>query len=186
MGRPLSNLKPFDNNFSEAKPDVDTTRPAAPNFFVEGKSSQGRVEVAKRKVKHHGAFGAQAMHELQNYGAAEPEYDNKARRFTAAYHAGTSTLQTYATHITAPLTPGGEPECRTTETKGFDLTNDRETFVQGATTYRNSRDLAKTKRDRTIDHANQVAGRISASSPNKLHDQLHIPFDGSYCRIGHL
>ncbi|KAK5550543.1 hypothetical protein LTR46_011461 [Exophiala xenobiotica] len=189
MGLPLSNLKPFDKDFSDAKPDVyhgaalstihprvradlgpyiipstaDTTRPAAPNFFVEGKSAQGRPNVAKRQALIDGAMGARAMHELQNYKAEEPRYDNIARSFSATYQDG--HLQTYATHITAPLTPGGEPEYHTTQTKGFALTSDKETFVKGATAYRNDRDLAKTERDRAIAHANQVA-RMPAPSPN--------------------
>lgn len=74
MGLPLSNRKPFDNDISDPRPDVyhgaalstihprvradlgpciipsrvDTTRPAAPNFFVEGKSAQGRADIVKR------------------------------------------------------------------------------------------------------------------------------------------
>jgi hypothetical protein len=191
MGLPLNNLKPFDKDLSDPMPDVyhgaapsaihprvradlgpyiipskaDSSRPAAPNFFVEGKSAHGRPIVAKRQVLIDGAIGARAIHELQNYKAEEPRYDNKARSFSATYQNG--HLQTYATHITAPLTPGGAPEYHMTQTKAFALTSDKETFVKGATAYRNDRDLAKTERDRAIAHANQVARQMPAPSPNR-------------------
>ena len=189
MDLPLSNLKPFDENLSDPKPDVyhgaalsaihprvradlgsyiipstaDLTRPAAPNFFVEGKSAQGRTDVAKRQAMHDGAMGARAMHELRNYKAEEPQYDNKARSFSATYQDG--HLQTYAHHFTAPLFPGGKPECHMTQTKAFAMGGDRETFVKGATAYRNDRDRAKTERDSAIAHANQVARQMPAPSP---------------------
>ncbi|KAK5442639.1 hypothetical protein LTS15_010957 [Exophiala xenobiotica] len=192
MGLPLSNLKPFDKDLSDPVPDiyhgaapaaihprvradlgsyiipskVDTTRPAAPNFFVEGKSAQGRADVAMRQVLIDGAIGARAMHELQNYKAEEPRYDNMARSFSSTYHAGTGTLQTYATHITAPLTPGGAPEYHMTQTNSYAMTGNANSFRDGATAYRNDRDLAKTERDSSIAHANQVARRMPAPSPN--------------------
>ncbi|KAK5214905.1 hypothetical protein LTR72_011999, partial [Exophiala xenobiotica] len=190
MGLPLSNLKPFDKDLSEPKPDVyhgaapssihprvradlgpyiipskaDTSRPAAPNFFVEGKSTQGRPNVAKRQVLIDGAIGARAIHELQNYKAEEPRYDKKARSFSATYQDG--YLQTYATHITAPLTPGGAPEYHMTQTRSFAMTDSADRFREGATAYRNGRDLAKTERDSAIAHANQVARQMPAPSPN--------------------
>ncbi|KIW35735.1 uncharacterized protein PV06_11924 [Exophiala oligosperma] len=190
MGLPLGNLKPFDKDLSDPSPDVyhgaalstihprvradlgpyiipstvDLTRPAAPNFFVEGKSPQGRADVAKRQAMHDGAFGARAIHELRNYKAEEPEYDNKARSFSATYQDG--HLQTYAHHLTAPLTPGGEPEYHMTQTKAFAMTSDKETFVRGATAYRNDRDLAKKERDSSIALANEVARQMPAPTPN--------------------
>ncbi|KAK5044695.1 hypothetical protein LTR84_010587 [Exophiala bonariae] len=192
MGLPFGNLKPFDNDLSDPRPDVyhgaalstihprvradlgpyiipstvDLTRPAAPNFFVEGKSAQGRADVAKRQALIDGAMGARAIHQLQNYKAEEPKYDDKARSFSATYQAGTGTLQLYAHHLTKPLTPGGEPETHMTQTKAFALTSDKDTFVRGATAYRSDRDLAKTERDSSIAHANQVARQMPAPSPN--------------------
>ncbi|KEF53887.1 uncharacterized protein A1O9_10289 [Exophiala aquamarina CBS 119918] len=114
---------------------ITTTRPAAPNFFVEGKSAQGRADVAKRQALIDGAMGARAMHQLQNYKAEEPKYDNKARSFSATYHVGTGTLQLYAHHLTKPLTPGGEPESHMTQTRSFAMTDTAERFrgVDGET-----------------------------------------------------
>ncbi|KIW24847.1 uncharacterized protein PV07_10535 [Cladophialophora immunda] len=190
MGLPMSNLKPFDKDLSDPRPDVyhgaalstihprvrsdlgqyiipstvDLTRPAAPNFFVEGKSAQGRADVAKRQALIDGAMGARAMHQLQNYKAEEPEYDNKARSFSATYQDG--HLQLYAHHLTAPLTPGGEPEYHMTQTGSYAMTHNTERFREGATAYRGDRDLAKTERDSSIAHANQVARQMPAPSPN--------------------
>ena len=45
-------------------PCNNTSLPAAPNFFVEGKSEGGRADVAKRQACHDGAIGARAMHSL--------------------------------------------------------------------------------------------------------------------------
>ena len=192
MDLPLSNFKPFDQNLSDPKPDVyhgaalstihprvradlgpyiipsmaDLTRPAAPNFFVEGKSPQGRADVARRQAMHDGAMGARAIHELQNYKAEEPQYDNKARSFSATYHAGTGTLQTYVHHLTAPLTSGGKPECHMTQSRSFAMTDTADRFREGATTYRNDRDRAKSERDSAITHANQVARQMPAPTSN--------------------
>lgn len=45
-----------------------------------------------------------------------------------------------------------------TITKGFDMTSDRETFIKGATTYSDNRDLAIKYRDSFIEQANEKAG----------------------------
>lgn len=87
---------------------ADTSRPAVPNFFLEGKSSQVRADVARRQAMYDGAVGAGAMHKLQNYGTDEPMYDNKAYTFTSTYQDG--RLQIYSTHPTGPLASEGQPE----------------------------------------------------------------------------
>jgi len=45
---------------------------------------------------HNGAYGARAMHSLQNYGNASPLYDDNAYAVGATYHDG--QLKIYATH----------------------------------------------------------------------------------------
>jgi hypothetical protein len=118
--------------------------------------------VAKRQAMYDGAVGARAMHKLQNYGADELVYDNMAYSFSSTYQDG--RLQIYSTHPTKPLTPGGQPEYHMTKTKGFDMTSDRETFVKGATAYRDNRDLAMTYRDSFIEQANERARQMPISS----------------------
>ena len=81
---------------------ADTSRLAAPIFFVEGKSAQTRADVAKRQALIDGAMGARAIHSLQNYQAEVLTYDNNAYSFSSTYHAGTSTFQMCSTRPTKP------------------------------------------------------------------------------------
>ena len=46
-------------------PCNDTSRPVAPNFFIEGKSASGRADVAKLQACHDGAVGSRAIHSLE-------------------------------------------------------------------------------------------------------------------------
>jgi len=147
-------------------PCNNTSLPAAPNFFMEGKSQGGRADVAKRQACHDGAIGARAMHSLQNYQSAEPIYDGNAYSYSATYHQGTVTLQLYTYHLTAPKAPGEPPECHMTQLKGYQMSSDRETFVKGAGGFRHNRDRAKTDRDKFIDVANQIARRAPADTPS--------------------
>ncbi|OAP59568.1 hypothetical protein AYL99_06866 [Fonsecaea erecta] len=147
-------------------PCNNTSLPAAPNFFLEGKSEGGRADVAKRQACHDGAVGARAMHSLQNYQSAEPLYDGNAYSLSATYHQGTGTLQLYAHHLTPPKTPGESPECHMTQLNGFQLTGNINSFREGAGGFRNNRDRAKTIRDNFIDHANQIASRAPADTPS--------------------
>ena len=185
---PFNNLKPFDKDLSDPKPDVHygappsaidrrvrsdlgqyiiptttTSRPAAPNFFVEGKSAKGRGDVAKNQALHDGAVGARAMHRLQNYGADELVYDNNAYSYSTTYQS--PLLQIYATHPTQPIVPGGEPEYHMTQLGSYSLTHNADRFREGAAAYRNIRDLAMTQRGGFIDQANQVARQMPATSP---------------------
>jgi hypothetical protein len=184
----LNNVKPFDEDISDLKPDVfhgaalsdihprvradlggfiipstaDTTRPAAPNFFLEGKGAKGTPYVARNQVVLDCAVGARAMHQLQNYGAKEPNYDKKGTELFCGLPNG--HLQLYATHVTKPLTPGGNPEYHLTQLKAYAMTSDKEAFLKGATAYRSSRDLAKKEQDISIAHANEAARHMPAPS----------------------
>ncbi|KIX02324.1 uncharacterized protein Z518_08265 [Rhinocladiella mackenziei CBS 650.93] len=181
----FNNLEPLDKNLSDPQPDVyygappsaidrrvrseldkyiipstDTSRPAAPNFFLEGKGPCGRADVAKIQALYYGTMGARAMHKLQNYGADELVYDNKAYSFTSTYHAGTGTLQIYAMHLTQPTVPGGKPEYHMTQLRSFAMTDTLARFREGAAAYRNLRDLAMSQRNNFIKKANQVARQL--------------------------
>lgn len=81
-------------------------------------------------------------------------YDGNAYTYSSTYHSGTGTLQLYAHHVTAPTTQEGLPEYHMTQMKAYALTSDRESFVQGATAFRNARDLAQRHRDTFIQNAN--------------------------------
>jgi hypothetical protein len=111
---------------------------------------------------YDGAVGARAMHKLQNYGADELVYDNKAYSFSSTYQDG--QLKLYSTHLTAPTVPGGNPEYHMSQLKAYALTSDKDTFVRGATAYRDNRDLAMTYRDSFIEQANERACQMPISS----------------------
>jgi hypothetical protein len=135
-------------------PSTMQDKPLAPNFFVEVKGPDGSAAVATRQARYDGAVGSRAMHSLKNYGEEEPKYDNEAYTYSSTYHGGTGTLHLYAHHTTAPTSEGGRPEYHMTKIRGFDMTDTRETFVQGATAFRNARDLAKEHLDHVIRAAN--------------------------------
>jgi hypothetical protein len=139
--------------------------PVAPNFFLEAKAPRGGADVALRQALHDGAIGARAMHALQNYGEEKPGFDGNAYSCSSTYHAGTGTLQLYTHHVTAPTAPGGRPEYHMTKLRGFDMTDSRETFVQGATVFRNARDLAQRHRDSFIQMANTRARQPRPETP---------------------
>ncbi|KAH8906449.1 hypothetical protein BR93DRAFT_969641 [Coniochaeta sp. PMI_546] len=142
-----------------------TRRPAAPNFFLEAKAPWGGADVAKRQAGLDGAIGARAMHALQNYGDEEPGFDGNAYSYSSTYHAGTGTLQLYTHHVTAPTAPGGRPEYHMTTLRAFAMTDSRETFVQGATAFRNARDVAQGHRDLFIQAANTRARQPGTGAP---------------------
>lgn len=133
-------------------PSAMTDRAMAPNFFVEAKGPDGSAAVMIRQARYDGAVGSRAMHSLQNYGQEEPVYDNQIYTYSSTYHNG--QLQLYAHHTTAPPTSNGRPEYHINQLRAFGMTDARETFVQGATAYRNLRDLAKRHRDTFIQDAN--------------------------------
>jgi hypothetical protein len=103
------------------------------------------------------------MHSLRNYGEKEPGYDGNAYTFSSIYHGG--TLQLYAHHATAPTTDGGPPGYHMTQIKAYAMTSDRDTFVQGATAFRNTRDLARQCRHNLIQAANSRALPHATTAP---------------------
>ena len=94
---------------------------------------------------------------IQLYGQDGYTYDGNAYTLGSTYHSGTGTLQLYAMHPTQPADPSGQPQYHTTQLNGFQMTGNAETFRQGATWYRNSRDLAKEWRDSAIAQSNATA-----------------------------
>jgi hypothetical protein len=138
-------------------PSTMRDKPLAPNFFVEVKGPDGSAAVATRQARYDGAVGSRAMHSLQNYGRQQPEYDGQAYVFSSTYHDG--TLKIYAHHPTAPKTDGMSSRYHMTQIKAYAITNDRETFVQGSTAFRNARDIAMQYRDDFIQTANSRASQ---------------------------
>lgn len=126
-------------------PTKNIRRPVAPNFFLEAKDPEGGAGVAKRQAGYDGAIGACAMHALQNY-SEEPGLDGNAYTISSTYYAGTGTFQLYTHHVTPPTAPGGRPEYHMTQLGSYAMTHSRERFVEGASAFRNARDVEKVPR----------------------------------------
>lgn len=157
-------LKADEDLRSTVIPTKHPSVPVAPNFFLEAKGPDGNAAVAQRQACYDGAYGVRAIHDLQNYRETEPAYDGNAYTFSSTFHASTGTLQLYSHHVTAPTT-NGLPEYHMMKLRGFNMTDTRDTFVAGATAFRNARDLAKRHRDAFIQAANTRAARMSAMDP---------------------
>ncbi|EFY86789.1 hypothetical protein MAC_07193 [Metarhizium acridum CQMa 102] len=127
--------------------------PVEPNFFLEVKGPNGNAAVAQRQACYDGAYGARAMHALQNYHD-EPIYDGNAYTYSSTYHDG--NLKLYAHHVTAPAAPEGRPEYHMTQINGWQMTGNIHTFRRGATAFRNARDYAERHRNSFIRAANAI------------------------------
>lgn len=201
----FNHIRPFNKDLAMARPDIydgvlksridrrvqgqlddliipctTNEKPAAPNFFLEAKTEKGTIYVGKKQACHNGAIGARAMHSLQNYGVDEPVYDGKAYSFTNTYHDG--TLKIYTTHPTAPTTADGEPRYHMTQVDSFAMTGNIRTFREGATAYRNARDLASTHRKSFVGQANTVAATVPVTTPStsvvSSRTSATLPLDG--------
>ena len=186
---PFNNLEPLSEYLPRAQPDVydgalpqhvdprvrkdlgryivpcnDTSRPVAPNFFIEGKSARGRADVAKLQACHGGAVGSRGIHSLENYKTPYPRYDGKINSYSATYHPGTATLQLFGHHMTASAPSGGLAGYHMTQIGGYHLTHNSERFREGAAAFRNLRDLADSTRNSAIEAANRVARHAPDSS----------------------
>lgn len=135
-------------------------RPAAPNFFLEGKGASRGPDVAQRQAMYDGAVGAQAMLQLQNYGELQLEYDENACTVSATYHPTTGTLQMYATHPRESASGGAVYYM--TQMGAYAMTHGPETFHSGAAAFRNARDWTQRQRDRFITNANTTAQNTGA------------------------
>ncbi|KAI0550178.1 hypothetical protein F4679DRAFT_222462 [Xylaria curta] len=166
-GSPLGNIdkkiRDDKHMYSLVVPTKHLTVPVVPNFFLEAKRQDGSAAVMKRQACYDGAYGARAMHGLQNYGEEIPTYNRHAYTFSSTYHAGTGTLQLYAHHSTAPTPSQDRPEYHMTQLDGYQMTGNPKTFVEGATAFRNARDLAKQYRDGFAKEANSRARQIKVT-----------------------
>jgi hypothetical protein len=141
-------------------PSTQEDLPMAPNFFLAVKGPDGSAAVAKRQACYDGALGARGMQSLQLYGQDEPVYNKNAYTITSTYHDG--QLKMYTTHIIPPAGPGKPPEYQMTQLNTWGLTGNANTFRQGATAFRNGRDLAKEWRDKLVSAANERVDSLNA------------------------
>ena len=145
-------------------PSTQEDLPMAPNFFLAAKGPDGTAAVARQQACYHGALGARGIQSLQSYGLPKPIYDNNAYTFTSIYSDG--QLKMYGSYPTQPTDPKNGPEYSMHQLGAFAMTNNPETFWQGATAYRNARDWAKERRDKFIEAANARIFVIPTESPS--------------------
>ncbi|EFR02618.1 hypothetical protein MGYG_05616 [Nannizzia gypsea CBS 118893] len=145
-------------------PSTQTSLPMLPNFFLETKGPDGSSAVVTKQACYHGALGARGMHRLQSYRQDKPVYDNKAYTITSTYQS--SQLKLYTTHLTGPREDDGPLEYIMTPLRSFAMTDNPETFRQGATVYRNARDWAKEQRDDMIKCANERYRQARSELPS--------------------
>lgn len=186
---PFTRLKKFDPNLSTPKPDIyysaklaqidrrvrrdlanyivpsgRSSLPAAPNFFLESKSTSGRPDVTQNQAMYNSAIGARGMLQLQNYSQPTPIYDSNAYTVTSTYYLGTGTLQMYAIHLRLSVAPAGEPQYYITQLGAYVITYALDTFRNSTLAYRNARDQTQQERDRLIASANAAAQRMSTDT----------------------
>ena len=151
-------------------PSSNTTAPCLPNFFTEGKGADGSSAVCKRQALYDGALGARGIHELRSYIGGEILYDNNAYTITSTYHGGSGALKLYTSHPTPSTHPERASEYRMNQLRGWDMTDNADTFRQGATALRNARDWAQEKRKELVTAAN---GKALNSGPSELDSSTH-------------
>ena len=134
-------------------PSTNTATPCLPNFFMEGKGPNGPPDVSKLQAMYDGALGARGIHELRSYVDSETAYDDNAHTITSTYHpSGLLTL--YTTHAVKSTNPNRQTDYRMTQLRSFAMTDAPDTFRQGATFFRNCRDLTRDERTKLIRAAN--------------------------------
>ena len=141
-------------------PSTQDDLPIVPNFFIAVKGPDGSAAVAKRQACYDGALGARSMLSLQSYGQGNLVYDNNAYTFTSTYHDG--TLKIYTSHPLQQTDGVSRSEYCMNQFNTWGMTGNVETFRQGATYYRNAREMAKEQRDEAIRQANE---RVNECQP---------------------
>lgn len=131
-------------------PSTNTAAPCVPNFFTEGKGPNGNAVVCKRQALYDGALGARGIYEPQSYVNPETLCDDSTYTITSIYHGGSGALKLCTTHYIRSNNPNRDYEFRMTQLRGWDMTDNPDTFRQGASALRNARDWAKEKREELI------------------------------------
>ncbi|KAM3511646.1 hypothetical protein MY11210_004730 [Beauveria gryllotalpidicola] len=128
-----------------------------PNWFVEARVRSANTDACKRQICYASAYGARAMHALQNYGRSPDEkvYDGNAYTYSAVYVVESRCLEIFAHHIARAA--NGQEQYFMTRVCEFNMTESRTSFRKGTNAFRNARDVAREYRDAFIKEANDRA-----------------------------
>jgi hypothetical protein len=135
-------------------PSSHTHLPAVPNFSLEAKGPDGSSAEALRQACHNGALGERAIYSLEAYGQDQPVYDNNIHTISSIYLHG--TLKMYGHSVAQPNGPGTRPEYYMHQLNALGMTGNWNTFLEGATAFRNAMDLTREYRDAAIARANEI------------------------------
>ncbi|KAI9825162.1 MAG: hypothetical protein M1826_007087 [Phylliscum demangeonii] len=113
--------------------------PALPNFSLEAKRPAGMDAMAMCQACYNGVLGARAMHRLWHYARGSDDWvcDENAETIACAYSGG--QLNIYAFYVTAPVTPGDDPQCYMTSPCAFALIDKSDTVPRGRLRHPNLR-----------------------------------------------
>lgn len=140
-------------------PSTNTAAPCLPNFFTEGAGSKGLEDVCKNQAMYDGALGARGIQELRSFIDPETVYDNNAYTITSTYHPS-ELLIMYTTHPVKSTNQKHQTEYRMTHLNSYAMTGNPDAFRQGATAWRNGRDLTRDGRKELIAAANAKAPNV--------------------------
>ncbi|PTB40442.1 hypothetical protein M441DRAFT_141722 [Trichoderma asperellum CBS 433.97] len=144
-------------------PSTQNDLPVAPNFFVEIKGKDGSAAVAQRQLFYDMSLGERGQQALRSRNPVYSSYDNEAHTVGCTYADG--QLKIFACHANLSPMPGGQIGFVMTQLRAFALSNDVDTFRQGAAAYRNSRDLAMKQRNEQLgNQMREYAGMKSLRS----------------------
>ncbi|KAG9228009.1 hypothetical protein BJ875DRAFT_508725 [Amylocarpus encephaloides] len=162
-GIPFTNLDHLtDGSLVPSNPDrYYGARPEQLNRQIR-KGPDGSISVVGRQASYDGTLGARGVHSLQSYGQDKAEYDENAYTITSTYHGG--QLKMYTSHPAQSDSPGSRPEYYMNQINTWGMTGNAETFRQGATAFRNTRDWTKEQRDKAIRYANDRANGITGAT----------------------
>ena len=138
-------------------PSSHTHLPAVPTFSLEAKGPDGSLAEAMRQTCHNGAIGERAMRSLHTYKQDEPVYDNRVNTISSIYHGG--QLKVYGHSAAQPNGQGMRPEYYMHQLGAYAMTGTPRNFRDGATAFKNARDLTAEYRDGAIAYANEIAAQ---------------------------
>ncbi|KAL7940206.1 hypothetical protein V8C42DRAFT_338254, partial [Trichoderma barbatum] len=99
------------------------------------------------------ALGGRGQQALRSRNPFYSSYDNEAHTLGCTYVDG--QLKIFACHAIPSPMPGGQTGFVMTKLRAFALSNDVDTFRQGAAAYRIGRDWAMKQRNDAIEQANE-------------------------------